>query len=123
MIFHPIALKVEKMEVFLNDQLCGSYNSNTGNMTIDPYQLSDGNYPLRLEMYVHSGSHSLGDEIGAEIYLWKKDFIVKVDRSISSVKITGVKIENGKLRIDWEKYPKENFEKYVFDDALHRRRN
>lgn len=112
----PLDVEVKSADVYLNNKLIGTLKSNTGYFTIDPYQLNDGEYPLQLDLYVGSGSGSLADKFDGEIYNWQKDFVLKVDRTAAQCSITHIGIDNGRLRIDWDIYPKGNFTKYILDD-------
>jgi hypothetical protein len=112
----PSGAEIKEGKVYLNNTLIGNIYTNSGIFNINPNHLPDGSYPLRIDFVIGSGSGSLADNLDAEVYFWQKNFILKVDRALTPCFITHFGIDQGRLKIDWELYPKQNFEKYFLDD-------
>ena len=81
---------------------------------IDPITLTDGNHLVEVDMIVDTGSGSLANLIQAEYYYITKSFIIVVDKvppqPISSLALA---IENGLLKMKWDKLNKTNFTLHV----------
>lgn len=99
------------------------FENSAGSFEVDPSELSDGSYEMTCKVYVSSGTGSLADKVGAEGYVYEKDFILIVERPGSTdLGFTHTTIDNGFLRIHWRKFDRSYFESYkitVYDSALY----
>jgi len=99
-----------------------SFESGSGSFNVDPAGFQDGSYTLTCKVFVHSGTGSLADHLGAEGYVYKKVFVLIVEGpGDSNFGFTHTTIENGFLRIHWKNFNRSYFDSYkitVRDSAL-----
>lgn len=86
---------------FINDRI---------EVLIDPADFASGNYTLTGSVTVKTGSNSLADKLDAELYTIEFNEPVAIDlEPPSEVLIESISIDNGRLKLDWEKPAKKNF--------------
>jgi hypothetical protein len=97
---------------------------SNGYFEIDPSGQPDGVYKLKLLLYTRSGTGSLADNLGAEAYVFEKEWTLVVEKPVAPTsQITGTTIEDGFLTIQWEKCEQAYFHSYeiiVNDSGLHK---
>jgi hypothetical protein len=95
-------------------------NSRSGFFDVDPTGYPDGDYKIKMDVYTHSGTGSLADKVGAEGYLFTREWTLKVERPASiSLKFLPTTVENGFLKIQWQRFnrPYFHFYKIVMNDS------
>jgi hypothetical protein len=86
---------------------------NKGYFQIDPANTPDGEYKVQMEAYTHSGTGSLADKLGSEGFLFSKEWTLIIERpSNIKVKFLNTSVENGFLKIQWEKFDRSFFHYY-----------
>lgn len=106
-------LKINNVNVFLDDLTIYQGTSSTGNFTIDPFIHGSGERILTLAVTTNTNSNSLADIIGWEGLIFIKQWKVNIDGSPPGpVKITQITNDNGLLKLEWEPYERINFQKY-----------
>lgn len=99
-----------------------AFENGSGSFEVDPAGFQDGSYELICNVYVHSGTGSLADNLGAEGYVYTKKFVLIIERPGSTnIGFTHTTVENGFLRIHWKKFDRSYFDSYkisVSDSAL-----
>lgn len=90
-------------------------NLDGGEFTIDPSRLEYGYDSLILEIQTNSGSGSIADQTGFEVYDIAKSWIVYIDnRPPPKLDLTSHINEDGYLEFNWSKCEQSNFQSYVF---------
>lgn len=85
----------------------------SGYFEVDPTTFPDGEYKVQMDVYTHSGTGSLADKIGSEGYLFTREWILKIQRpSFIKVKFLDSSVENGFLKIQWQKLELPYFQYY-----------
>jgi len=99
-----------------------SFENASGSFVVDPAGFQSGSYTLTCKVFVHSGTGSLADHLGAEGFVYKKDFVLILEGpGNANTGFTHVTIENGFLKIHWRKFDRPYFDSYtinVSDSAL-----
>jgi hypothetical protein len=86
---------------------------STGYFEINPTGQSYGIYKLKLNLYTRSGTGSLADNMGAEAYVFTKEWTLILKKPADPVAlITGTTIENGFLKVHWKKCEEPSFQSY-----------
>jgi hypothetical protein len=105
---------LERVEVLLGDNVVYShYGSRNGLFTLNRYNyLRTGTFTLKVQFVASSGTGSLADQVGAEkIEVWRT-WTVVVDVDPPPKPDLRLSIENGFLKLTWNKYSKPNFRQY-----------
>ena len=109
----------------VNIKYLGDYrdiSSNKGSFIIEPGEYPDGIYNVQMNVYTHSGTGSLADKLGLEAFMFSKEWILIIERpSNIRLSFTQTTIENGFLKIQWQKFKKPYFHSYkiyVNDSSL-----
>jgi hypothetical protein len=99
---------------YLGDQLIGESTSRRGAFRLITATIPDGTYTLTLVAIANSGSGSIADQLGAELFLFSNTWQVTVlTQAARPVVITQLGPENGHLKVTWEKNTQANFERYI----------
>ena len=103
----------------INDKQIAIINNNTGSFNTSfsssKYNQGVGNI-FEVSFIRRSGSNSLADKLGKEVFKYTKNFTVifKGENFINNIpEIKSIKPENGSLKITWEKYTGVGFKKYI----------
>jgi len=90
-----------------------SNNTETFSVTVNTSVLSNGTHYLKVFIRTSVGSGSLGDNLGIEQYqisnTWS--FVVQ-NYSAVPINIQTIQVVDGKLVVNWTKYPYPNFKQY-----------
>ncbi len=105
---------IAAVRVLLNDkELHINNGGNQGYFTFHSREYTNGLYYLTFQILLKTESGSLASALNSEFYLVVKKIPMRiVNYDPIPLKITSVQPEDGTLRIRWEKYPFENFQKY-----------
>ena len=97
----------------LNGEQFGTHNQGSASVFLYTLGLSNGCYPLRIELILSSGTGSLAEVRGMEELHVERNYVVCVDNAQPDpVEITSIRHTDGTLELVWEKYKKQNFQKY-----------
>jgi hypothetical protein len=114
-IFNAGGLRMLDYEVTLDDHFL--FHETQGSLfhfAINPDEFGNGVYNLRIKIDVASGSNSLADRLDAEGYEYTWDLTVIIDLDPpEKMSIKSIGLEDGRLKVSWEKYPRFNFNKYT----------
>lgn len=98
-------LKLYQAHFLLNGKSFYSTKNLTGSFTLDSESIPDGVHELKVLLNTTTGTNSLADKLEAEQLELYQTWKVLVDNAPpSKVKITGVEILDGRLRVRWEQY-------------------
>ncbi len=88
-------------------------HSQQGNFNFNSEDYENGIHQLRFEVISSSGTGSIADELGAEYITFSKTWDLIIDNSPPiPISFTSIKPVDGRLKIEWEKYSKFNFQHY-----------
>lgn len=101
------------INVYLEGRLLRSSRSKSFDFEFDPEDYDDEFYNLKIDIITHSGSGSLADKAGAELFKTTLEWVISIDRTApNEIAVTNLVEENGALKINWEKYNRFNFRQY-----------
>lgn len=90
-------------------------NQQTFTFTFNPASYADGNYHLNIKVFTSTGSGSIADKIGAEIYIYELDWPVHIDKTlpdaIYNYIISAKKTDKG-IELTWPSFNHPNFISY-----------
>jgi hypothetical protein len=87
--------------------------ASSGTFTFSPFE-TQGYFKIALNAVTPSGTGSLADKYGAELVVFRREWVARVDtKPPDLVTITSISPDNGSLRIDWPHYSRANFKSYT----------
>jgi hypothetical protein len=99
--------------------------NTSGYIDVDPVDYPDGTYKLKMTVTTATGTGSLADHQNMELITTEKEWVLIIERPYSQkVLFTHTTIENGFLKIYWDKLKSPYFHSYrieVDDSALYHR--
>lgn len=121
LILHPTVINYDltsqnykwvNVDVFYGEELIFTSEELEDSFTLGNKSMYEIN-KLKFQVITNSGTGSLADEVGAEAVLFEKEWIVTIDTAPAEpMKFTNIFNDNGVLRIEWEKYSRNNFKSY-----------
>lgn len=106
-------LKIYKVKAYVDGKEVNMDPDEIAGFTIHNQNYSEGLHTLTVEVTTSSATGSLADLLGVEGYIFTNNWKLIIDKSPpEKVNITKIFNDNGILRIEWEKYPGENFAHY-----------
>jgi len=90
-------------------------NQQTFTFTLDPAEYSNGNYHLNISIFTSTGSGSIADKVGAEVYIYELDWPVYVDKTLpeySNSYLVAARSEAG-IDLTWTSFDHPNFISYI----------
>ena len=88
------------------------FHSASGSFEINPQNFPEGKYVLEMKVFTHSGTGSLADYMGREVYGFQREWVLFVEKPVApEIKISSI-IENGFLKFSWDKMQKPYFKSY-----------
>lgn len=111
---NTFGLNVYNVEFFVGEQSIHQGNTQTGNFMFEPSPWGIGVETMTMVVTTNSNTGSLADLLGAEGLVFQHSWEVLLDGgNPNPVEITSIKNKNGVLEIEWEKYERFNFQKYI----------
>lgn len=110
--------KIYATKIYLNNSLVKSINSGRSTINFSTKNLETGYHKLEFIITVSSGTNSLADQANLEFEQVNKTWTLAVDNDPATpVNITNVNYDTnlGALVVDWEKYTRINFGKYIIE--------
>jgi hypothetical protein len=89
------------LKFYIDGIICDSVMSESGDFNILQSALSAGVHKMNIILFAKSGTGSIADRLNAEAILLTKEWVVIADYSKRNVTYT---IENGYLKLHWDKY-------------------
>ena len=89
------------LKIYIDGVMCDSVMSDNGEFNILQSALSEGVHKMNILLYTKSGTGSIADKLNGEAMLLSKEWVVMADYSKKDVTYT---IENGFLKLHWERY-------------------
>jgi len=110
------AHKSNEINIYINQQLISSGYRKSGKFAINPYELGEGEYTLRLEYIYISNTNTLADKIGNQTYVTNTELNFKVVK-LNSVKIRvkSAELFEGSVKVSWD----TNFAKHIESGILY----
>jgi len=93
------------LKIYIDGVMCDSVMSDNGEFNILQSALSEGQHKMNILLFTKSGTGSIADKLNGEAMLLSKEWVVMANYSKKDVTYT---IENGFLKLHWERY--KNFD-------------
>lgn len=101
-------------EVYLGEKLIKEEQGTPSSIVVPSTSYENGYYPLKILILANSGTGSLGDKTGAEILQVHRTWVLDIENGRpSAIKFKRVFESEGRLKVEWEKYKKGGFQRYV----------
>jgi hypothetical protein len=111
---NTFGLNVYNVEFFVGEQSIHQGNTQTGNFMFEPSPWGIGVETMTMVVTTNTNTGSLADLLGAEGLVFQHSWEVLLDGgNPNPVEITSIENKNGVLEIEWEKYERFNFQKYI----------
>lgn len=111
---NTFGLNIYNVEFFVGEQSIHQGNTQTGNFMFEPSPWGIGVETMTMVVTTNSNTGSLADLLGAEGLVFQHSWEVLLDGgNPNPVEITSIENKNGVLEIEWEKYERFNFQKYI----------
>lgn len=111
---NTFGLNVYNVEFFVGEQSIHQGNNQTGNFMFEPSPWGIGVETMTMVVTTNANTGSLADLLGAEGLVFQHSWEVLLDGgNPNPVEITKIENKNGALDIEWEKYERFNFQKYI----------
>uniref|UniRef100_UPI003562599E hypothetical protein n=1 Tax=Mariniphaga sp. TaxID=1954475 RepID=UPI003562599E len=105
---------IYNVEFFVGEQSIHQGNTQTGNFMFEPSPWGIGVETMTMVVTTNSKTGSLADLLGVEELVFQHSWEVLLDGGNPiPVEITSIENKNGVLEIEWEKYERFNFQKYI----------
>ena len=98
-----------ELKIYIDGVMCDSVMSDNGEFNILQSGLSEGQHKMNILLYTKSGTGSIADKLNGEAILLSKEWVVMADYSKKDVTYT---IENGFLKLHWERYKNPDLKYY-----------
>ncbi|QSE97423.1 hypothetical protein [Fulvivirga lutea] len=96
-----------------------SKNKTKSSLTVDPPHNFTGCRQLIIEAYTNTGTGSYIDQLGFEELIWTRKYTLCFDNSPpDKINFSKLRVENGALKIEWNKYERHFFEKYNINISI-----
>jgi hypothetical protein len=106
--------EVRYFQAYLNGESVLTQVLGTGSFFLYTSSMADGCYTLRIEINTSSGTGSLADVRQLEDLRVSRTYVLCVDNSKPKpVAITSIARVDGTLELQWEKYTRSNFQRYI----------
>jgi hypothetical protein len=107
------ACKLYKINFYLDDEIIYTSREKATSIPFLSRNYEDGIYTLTMEIITGSGTGSLADNLGEEVFIFYKNWVVLIyNGPPTPVEIKNIQFVNGRLEITWQKYDKPNFWRY-----------
>jgi hypothetical protein len=111
---NTFGLTVYNVAFFVGDQSIHSGNEAVGGFVLEPGKWGVGTQTMTMVVTTNTNTGSLADLLQAEGLVFQQSWDVYLDgQKPDPVEITQIANKDGILKIEWEKYKRFNFEKYV----------
>ena len=111
---NTFGLNVYNVEFFVGEQSIHQGNTQTGNFMFEPSPWGIGVETMTMVVTTNSNTGSLADLLEVEGLVFQHSWEVLLDGGNPiPVEITNIENKNGVLQIEWEKYERFNFQKYI----------
>lgn len=97
------------LKIYIDGVMRDSVMSDNGEFNILESALSEGQHKMYIYLFVKSGTGSIVDKLNGETMLLRKEWVVIADYSKKDITYT---IENGFLKLHWEKYKNPDLKCY-----------
>lgn len=97
------------LKIYIDGVMRDSVMSDNGEFDILESALSEGQHKMYIYLFVKSGTGSIVDKLNGETMLLRKEWVVIADYSKKDITYT---IENGFLKLHWEKYKNPDLKCY-----------
>ncbi len=102
---------IARVHFSINGILDSDVTSQKGEFALEWGRMPEGAYELKLDLYTHSGTHSIADQLGAEQYWFTKSWVVIVNSSYYVQ--THSQVTDGYLDVVWPEYKNSDRIEYV----------
>lgn len=97
------------LKIYIDGVMRDSVTSDNGEFNILESALSEGQHKMYIYLFVKSGTGSIVDKLNGETMLLRKEWVVIADYYKKDITYT---IENGFLKLHWEKYKNPDLKCY-----------
>lgn len=99
---------------YIDDQEVSLSMSDPSHIVFNTEYYQDGEYTFTIVLVTSSNSGSLADLVGAEVLYSAVDYQITIfNAPINVPQLNGISIENGALKISWERYNQYFFKQYI----------
>jgi len=106
-------IKIYQIKAYVDGIEINNQDIDKSSFTLRANNYAEGKHTLSVEISTNTGTGSIADILGAEGFIFNGSWDLYVDKSPpEKVNITRVFNEDGIVRIEWQQYPKDNFESY-----------
>jgi hypothetical protein len=114
LIFNSKDTLIKTIEIYFDDTLCNKTSNISGSYFISKTGKENSRHVLKFKFYRRSGSGSIADNMGAEGFLYSKEWVV-VFKNYNSIQSNINKFipTDGSLKIFWNRYKGVGFQKYI----------
>lgn len=102
--------KLYEIRFYINDNLIKTYEESNGIFFLDVENLDNGEYKLKVEYFFKTGTESLAEITGSEVYQIIEEFNFSIDKNAKPINITEIEHKEGTIFI--------HFENYLFIDEI-----
>lgn len=107
---------IRMVKLVIDDKPKFTVNSDNGTFDLSLGTLDDGMHTLAIEVYTATGTNSIAELMGAEVFLFSKSWKLFVDNGYKTKTRAGA--SNGYLNVTWQKYRDYDFKEYVVSREL-----
>jgi len=99
---------------YIDNREVSIYMSDPSHIVFNTEYYPDGNYTFTIILIASSNSGSLADLVGAEVLYSAVDYHITIfNEPVNTPQLKDISIENGTLKITWEKYNQYCFKQYI----------
>ncbi len=115
----PVQTKLNGHDVkyvlgYIDNQEVSIYMSDPSHIVFNTEYYPDGNYTFTIILIASSNSGSLADLVGAEVLYSAVDYRITIfNAPVNTPQLKDISIENGTLKITWDKYNQYCFKQYI----------
>ncbi|QQS35987.1 MAG: hypothetical protein IPM56_17390 [Ignavibacteriales bacterium] len=103
-----------RIKTYLNNSLINNFYDTTGTVEINTTSHPDGPYELTFQLFTTTGTGSLADLAGAEVFILTKKYNVQFyNAPVITPQITEMILSGSDLHVKWNRYNGSGFQKYV----------
>jgi hypothetical protein len=97
--------RLYEIRFYINDYLIKTSEESSGIFFLDVENLENSEYNLKIEYFFKSGTESLAEITGAEVYQIIEEFNFSVDKNAKPINIIEIEHKEGTIFIHFEQYP------------------
>ncbi len=101
-------------KLYIDGIICDYVTTNNGEFDIKESALNEGVHTLEVILNTKTGSGSIADRLNSEVLSLSKKWVLVADYSEKKVNYT---VENGYLKVYWDKYKNLDIKRYIVNNS------